>query len=115
MGTIAMGTKAQIFMHVQVSAVVACRALGFDAGEFRDMESVPADVTLAPPWLSRVPCTRVVDTLLECNHLEFGSARECGLTQRLVCTDGPGACTSICMGQHHVEDALHTLGPSQLR
>ena len=76
---------------------------------FRDVESVPADVTLAPPWLSRIPCTRVVGTLLDCGPLEFGTARECGRTQRLFCTDGPGACTSIMMVQYHVQIDFRTL------
>ena len=88
------GRQSQVVLNMQVSAVAACRALGFDAGVFRDVESVPVDVTLAPPWLSRIPCTRVVDTLLDCGPLEFGSAMECGLTQRLACTTGSGVCTS---------------------
>ena len=94
-------TQAQVVMHVQVSAVVACRALGFNSGVFQDMQSVPAGVKLAPPWLSRIPCTRVVDTLLDCGPFEFGGSAECGLTQRLVCTAGPGARTSTV--QHHVQ------------
>ena len=77
---------------MQTAAVVACRQLGFGFldGAFRGIESVPANVTLLPSWLGRLPCTRLVATVEDCGEFEFGDTGTCGLMQRLVCNDGAG-------------------------
>lgn len=97
-------TRLKFHTVVQVTATVACRELGFDRGFFQDVESVPADVNLPPPWLARIPCRRLEDSLLDCGPLNFGSARECGLPQRLECTNGTGAqrATRMTLNMHVV-------------
>lgn len=78
--------------------MVACRQLGFDAGEFRSLGKgvspspellyIFDDVTLSPSWLADLPCEGTEATLLDCGSLAFGDTASCGFSQRLVCSNG---------------------------
>lgn len=72
--------------------MVACRQLGFEAGEFRGVQRLPAGVALRPPWLPDLPCATGTESSVEdCGQLDFGDTFSCGLTQRLLCSTGePG-------------------------
>ena len=80
---------------VQSVASIACRELGFDRGVFQNVDSVPADAPLPPAWLGRIPCVGIEPTLVDCG-LEYGNTASCGLTQRILCSSGPGA-SSPCV------------------
>lgn len=78
---------------VQAAALVACRQLGFavGAGVFRGIDSLPANITLLPAWLSALPCTRLEETVMDCGRLAFGDTGICGLSLRLSCSDIAGS------------------------
>eukprot|EP00892_Ulva_mutabilis_P005576 jgi/Ulvmu1/3390/UM016_0006.1 len=76
---------------LQSSAAIACRQLGFDTGIYQAVTSVPANITLRPSWLGRIPCVGVEATISDCGGLAFGDTETCGLNQRLICSSGSGA------------------------
>lgn len=73
----------------QEAAQVACRQLGFTAGQLRGVRRLPADFTLLPSWLPDIPCaTGGEESIQDCGELAFGDTVTCGLPQRLICSDG---------------------------
>ena len=71
---------------LQASAAVACRQLGFQDGVFRDVENTPASLEIAPPWLGRLECQNLNETLADCG-VTFGNTVNCGPTQQLFCVN----------------------------
>jgi len=82
---------------------VACRQLGFEGGEFRGLGRMVTyqveniyNGTLRPTWLADLPCaTGTEATLQECGDLAFGDTASCGLTQRLVCSNGAQGASAV--------------------
>ena len=75
---------------LQISASVACRQLGFQDGLFRDIRNPPANFNPSPPWLGRIECQRLEDSLADCG-LIFGNTVHCGPTQQLICVSETSA------------------------
>lgn len=84
---------------LQDNAVVLCRQLGFEDGVMFSIEpeTLPADASLAPPWLGGFRCDGTEESVLDCNLPGFGNTVTCGPPQRLFCS--PVGATLTCRQQ----------------